>query len=181
MSVRPSALGLLSKRERFAIVLLVHKISNYHLLYLHLFITLCCSLYCRSGRVRPLRHLSAPRSTSGSTEQPSDNRFDSVVLPRRPSFPSSTFLLSRRLLSSSASEGEPSLNTLLLQYAILSCNWVLYRVVYQFFSSINGLHPKPRKVLQLLRLRQINNATFVRLNKATVNMLRIAEPYIAYG
>jgi large subunit ribosomal protein L7e len=47
--------------------------------------------------------------------------------------------------------------------------------------GINGLHPKPRKVLQLLRLRQINNATFVRLNKATINMLRIAEPYIAYG
>ena len=49
------------------------------------------------------------------------------------------------------------------------------------YLSINGLHPKPRKVLQLLRLRQINNATFVRLNKATINMLRIAEPYIAYG
>merc|ERR1712018_361419 len=27
--------------------------------------------------------------------------------------------------------------------------------------GINGIHPKPRKVLQLFRLRQINNATFV--------------------
>lgn len=47
--------------------------------------------------------------------------------------------------------------------------------------GINGIPPKPRKVLQLLRLRQINNAVFVRLNKATINMLRIAEPYIAWG
>lgn len=38
-----------------------------------------------------------------------------------------------------------------------------------------------KKVLQLLRLRQINNATFVKLNKASLNMLRIAQPYITYG
>ena len=37
------------------------------------------------------------------------------------------------------------------------------------------------QVLQLLRLRQINNATFVKLNKATLSMLRIADPYIAWG
>jgi len=47
--------------------------------------------------------------------------------------------------------------------------------------GINGLHPKPRKVLQLLRLRQINNGVFVKMNKAVLNMLRIAEPYIAWG
>jgi len=47
--------------------------------------------------------------------------------------------------------------------------------------GINGVSPKPRKVLQLFRLRQINNAMFIKLNKATVNMLRIAEPYIAWG
>jgi large subunit ribosomal protein L7e len=47
--------------------------------------------------------------------------------------------------------------------------------------GINGLHPKPRKVLQLFRLRQINNGVFVRLNKATINMLRLAEPYITWG
>lgn len=47
--------------------------------------------------------------------------------------------------------------------------------------GINGVSPKPRKVLQLFRLRQINNAMFVRLNKATINMLRIAEPYITWG
>lgn len=47
--------------------------------------------------------------------------------------------------------------------------------------GVNGLAPKPRKVLQLLRLRQINNGVFVRLNRATLNMLRLAEPYIAWG
>ncbi|XP_058125607.1 large ribosomal subunit protein uL30 isoform X1 [Anopheles ziemanni] len=47
--------------------------------------------------------------------------------------------------------------------------------------GINKVAPKVRKVLQLFRLRQINNGTFIKLNKATKNMLRIAEPYIAYG
>ena len=47
--------------------------------------------------------------------------------------------------------------------------------------GINKIHPTPRKVLQLLRLRQINNGVFVKLNKATVQMLRIADPYIAWG
>lgn len=37
------------------------------------------------------------------------------------------------------------------------------------------------QILQLLRLRQINNGVFVQLNKATINMLRIAEPQIAWG
>ncbi|XP_022703238.1 60S ribosomal protein L7-like [Varroa jacobsoni] len=47
--------------------------------------------------------------------------------------------------------------------------------------GITGVSPKPRKVMQLFRLRQINNAMFVRLNKATINMLRLAEPYLAWG
>uniref|UniRef100_A0A0X3PKE5 Large ribosomal subunit protein uL30 n=1 Tax=Schistocephalus solidus TaxID=70667 RepID=A0A0X3PKE5_SCHSO len=47
--------------------------------------------------------------------------------------------------------------------------------------GINGIHPKPRKTLQLMRLRQINNGTFVRLNKATLNMLRLIDPYVAWG
>merc|ERR1712083_1116156 len=47
--------------------------------------------------------------------------------------------------------------------------------------GINGIHPKPRKVMQLFRLRQINNGVFLRLNKASINMLRIAEPYITWG
>ncbi|ELW68006.1 60S ribosomal protein L7 [Tupaia chinensis] len=47
--------------------------------------------------------------------------------------------------------------------------------------GINGVSPKVQKVLQLLRLRQIFNDTFVKLNKASVNMLRTVEPYIALG
>merc|ERR1711931_428942 len=47
--------------------------------------------------------------------------------------------------------------------------------------GINQVSPKVRKVLQLLRLRQINNGVFIKLNKATTNMLRICEPYIAWG
>jgi large subunit ribosomal protein L7e len=47
--------------------------------------------------------------------------------------------------------------------------------------GINKIHPRPRKVLQLLRLRQINNGIFIKLNKATIAMLRIADPYIAWG
>merc|ERR1711988_1598924 len=47
--------------------------------------------------------------------------------------------------------------------------------------GINGVDPKTRKILQLLRLRQIHNGVFVRLNKATLKMLNLVEPYIAYG
>ncbi len=32
-----------------------------------------------------------------------------------------------------------------------------------------------------MRLRQINNAVFVKLNKATLNMLKLVEPYVAWG
>ena len=39
--------------------------------------------------------------------------------------------------------------------------------------GINQVAPKVRKVLQLFRLRQINNGVFIKLNKATINMLRI--------
>merc|ERR1712176_550777 len=47
--------------------------------------------------------------------------------------------------------------------------------------GVNNIPPKPRKILKLLRLRQINNGVFIKLNKASKEMLRIAEPYIAYG
>ena len=44
-----------------------------------------------------------------------------------------------------------------------------------------GVSPKVVKILRLFRLRQINNGVFVRVNAATINMLRLIEPYIAYG
>ena len=77
--------------------------------------------------------------------------------------------------------------------------------------GINDMHPKSRKILQLLRLRQIFNGVFIRvggmllglpryccssslvmtcsadtavlaqINKATLNMMRRVEPYIAWG
>merc|ERR1711976_260093 len=36
-------------------------------------------------------------------------------------------------------------------------------------------------ILRLLRLRQIHNAVFVRVNKATLNMLQRIQPYVTYG
>ncbi|MCO5583906.1 hypothetical protein L7F22_037823 [Adiantum nelumboides] len=47
--------------------------------------------------------------------------------------------------------------------------------------GINDMHPKTRKILQLLRLRQIFNGVFLKVNKATINMLRRVEPYVTYG
>lgn len=48
-------------------------------------------------------------------------------------------------------------------------------------KGINKIDPKKRKTLQLLRLLQINNGVFIRLTKATIEMLRIVEPFVAYG
>ncbi|RDX97515.1 60S ribosomal protein L7-2, partial [Mucuna pruriens] len=47
--------------------------------------------------------------------------------------------------------------------------------------GINAMHPKTRKILQLLRLRQIFNGIFLKVNKATMNMLHRVEPYVTYG
>jgi len=47
--------------------------------------------------------------------------------------------------------------------------------------GIIGVSPKVKKILQLFRLRQIHNGVFVRMNAATEKMLRLIEPYIAYG
>ncbi|XP_022153699.1 60S ribosomal protein L7-4-like [Momordica charantia] len=47
--------------------------------------------------------------------------------------------------------------------------------------GINAMHPKTRMILQLLRLRQIFNGVFLKVNKATLNMLHRVEPYVTYG
>ncbi|KAJ4718757.1 putative 60S ribosomal protein L7 [Melia azedarach] len=47
--------------------------------------------------------------------------------------------------------------------------------------GINAIDPKTRKILQLLRLRQIFNGVFLKVNKATLNMLHRVEPYVTYG
>jgi len=53
-----------------------------------------------------------------------------------------------------------------------------------FVIRIRGImrtHPKTTKILQLLRLRQLHNGVFVRMNKAAAVMLRLVEPYVTYG
>lgn len=47
--------------------------------------------------------------------------------------------------------------------------------------GINGMSPKVRKITQLLRLRQIGNGVFVKVNAATMGMLQLINPYVAYG
>lgn len=47
--------------------------------------------------------------------------------------------------------------------------------------GIIGVSPKVKKILQLFRLRQLHNGVFVRINAATLKMLRLVEPFIAYG
>ncbi|CAN3365380.1 large ribosomal subunit protein uL30A [Diutina catenulata] len=48
-------------------------------------------------------------------------------------------------------------------------------------KGVMKIAPKPRKVLQLLRLTQINAGVFVRVTKATSELLKLVEPYVAYG
>ncbi|KAM7245542.1 hypothetical protein CapIbe_004068 [Capra ibex] len=47
--------------------------------------------------------------------------------------------------------------------------------------GINSVSPEVLKVLQLLHLRQIFSGTLVKHSKASFNMLRIVEPYTAWG
>ena len=57
--------------------------------------------------------------------------------------------------------------------------WARFRSLFTF--SIHKLAPKPKKIMQLLRLRQLHNGVFIKLNRATVNMIRMVEPYVTYG
>jgi len=47
--------------------------------------------------------------------------------------------------------------------------------------GINGVSPKVKKALQLLRLRQIHNGVFVKVNGASLQILKLVEPYVTYG
>nr|CBV76073.1 60S ribosomal protein L7 [Polytomella sp. Pringsheim 198.80] len=47
--------------------------------------------------------------------------------------------------------------------------------------GLNKVAPKTKKILQLLRLRQLNMGVFMRVNKATMEMIKYVEPYVAYG
>ena len=48
-------------------------------------------------------------------------------------------------------------------------------------KGINKINPKVKTILRLLRLRQINNGVFMKVNTATWQMLRRVEPYVTYG
>jgi len=53
-----------------------------------------------------------------------------------------------------------------------------------FVVRIRGIFavaPETRKILQILRLRQIHNGVFVKVNHATMTMIRLVEPYVTYG
>jgi len=53
-----------------------------------------------------------------------------------------------------------------------------------FVTRIVGIikiSPKPRKVLQLLRLRQLHNGVFLKVNKPILQMLKLVQPYVTYG
>merc|ERR1711981_28306 len=47
--------------------------------------------------------------------------------------------------------------------------------------GLNDMHPKTKKILQIMRLRQINLGVFMKVSKAATEMLRRVEPYLAYG
>lgn len=47
--------------------------------------------------------------------------------------------------------------------------------------GVSNIPPKPRKIMQLLRLIQINNGVFIKLTNATKQMLQLIEPYVTYG
>lgn len=48
-------------------------------------------------------------------------------------------------------------------------------------KGVRKMAPKPKQVLRLLRLRQIYNGVFVKVNDATKNMLKLVEPFVTYG
>merc|ERR1719178_617784 len=53
-----------------------------------------------------------------------------------------------------------------------------------FVVRIRGLadmHPKTKKILQLMRLRQMNMGVFMKVSKAATEMLTRVEPYLSYG
>merc|ERR1712118_568753 len=48
-------------------------------------------------------------------------------------------------------------------------------------TGINKMSPKPRKILQLLRLKQLHNGVFLKVNTPIINMLRYVAPYVTFG
>lgn len=49
------------------------------------------------------------------------------------------------------------------------------------FHGINKMAPKPKKILQLLRLRQLHNGVFMKTTAPMLRMLELVAPYLAMG
>merc|ERR1711924_539139 len=47
--------------------------------------------------------------------------------------------------------------------------------------GLNDMHPKTQKILQIMRLRQMNMCVFMKISKAATEMLKRVEPYLSYG
>ena len=47
--------------------------------------------------------------------------------------------------------------------------------------GVNKLDPRTVRILRLLRLRQLHNGAFLKINKATTNLPKRVEPYITFG
>merc|ERR1719395_273000 len=47
--------------------------------------------------------------------------------------------------------------------------------------GLNDMHPKTKKILQIMRLRQMNMGVFMKSSKAATEMLKRVEPYLSYG
>ena len=48
-------------------------------------------------------------------------------------------------------------------------------------KGINGIPPRAKKILELLRLKKINTGVFLKVNSSSLQILRKIEPYVAYG
>merc|ERR1712188_34870 len=47
--------------------------------------------------------------------------------------------------------------------------------------GLNDMHSKTKKILQIMRLRQMNMGVFMKVSKAATEMLKRVEPYLSYG
>ncbi|AAK39754.1 60S ribosomal protein L7 (nucleomorph) [Guillardia theta] len=48
-------------------------------------------------------------------------------------------------------------------------------------KGINGIDPKSKKILKLLRLNNVHAGVFLKINKSILKILQYIEPYVAYG
>uniref|UniRef100_A0A1A8LQ76 Ribosomal protein L7-like 1 n=1 Tax=Nothobranchius pienaari TaxID=704102 RepID=A0A1A8LQ76_9TELE len=46
---------------------------------------------------------------------------------------------------------------------------------------VKGVSPKVMKVIQMMRLRKIFSGAFIKINQTSISMMRMVEPYVAWG